>query len=100
MYVCNNFVYFAQLVVFKEFLFFHYTITGNQPTSKGSTSGTDHKQASLVDSKLVQAQNPYNLEVGSVVHFDDPLKFGEIKWIGIMPGFGEVVQAGLKMVSL
>ena len=74
--------------------------TENQPTNKASSSGSDHKQANIIDSKLVQAQNPYNLEVGSVVHFGDPLKCGEIKWIGIMPKFGEVVQAGLKMVSL
>ena len=71
--------------------------TGNQPASEANTSGSDCKQAS---SKLVQAQNPYNLEVGSVVHFGDPPKCGVIKWIGIMPGFGEIVQAGLKMVSL
>ena len=90
------FNHYKRISVFPTMITINVLYTENQLTSKASTSGSDHKQAT---SKLVQAQNPYNLEVGSLVHFGDPLKCGVIKWIGIIPGFGEVVQAGLKMVS-
>ena len=47
-----------------------------QPTSKTSTSDSSHKQANLIASKLVQAQNPYNLEVDCAVQFRiDPTWF-------------------------
>lgn len=58
---------------------------------------SDHKQASLIVNQ--QTQNPYHLERECAVQFDDPPKYGVIKWIGRLPGYGEAMQAGVKMVS-
>ena len=45
----------------------------------------------LVDTSL------YNLEVGSVIQFGEPPRYGVIKWIGNLPDQAEV-SAGLEMV--
>ena len=73
--------------------------TGNQPISKTNSNSGD-KLANVIASQFIdKTQNPHNLEVESAIQFDDPPMYGVIKWIGTIPDFGEIVQAGVKMVS-
>ena len=49
------------------------------------------------DSAQLVDTNPYNLEVGSVIQYGEPVQCGVIKWIGNLPNETEV-NAGLEMV--
>ena len=44
--------------------------------------------------------NPYNLEEGSMILHGDPPRSGIIKWIGYLPEAGNVLIAGLELVSI
>ena len=44
-------------------------------------------------------ENPYKLEVGSIVQFGKPIEYGVIKWIGKLPGKDNVLYAGVETVS-
>ena len=44
-------------------------------------------------------QNPHKLEVGSTVQHGEPVEYGVIKWIGVLPGRENVLYAGVEMVS-
>ena len=46
---------------------------------------------------LTVEPNPYNLKVGSVVQYGNPVEYGEIKWMGHLPG-EEGLYAGVEMV--
>lgn len=43
--------------------------------------------------------NPYNLKVGSVIQYGDPVEYGVIKWIGNLPD-EEGLYAGVEMVMI
>ena len=43
--------------------------------------------------------NPYNLEVGSLIQFGYPLCYGVIKWMGTLPEAEHVLMAGVEVVS-
>jgi len=43
--------------------------------------------------------NPHNLAVGSAIQYDQPQKYGVIKWIGTIPPREKLLYAGIEMVS-
>jgi len=45
-------------------------------------------------------QNPYKLEIGCVIQYGLPAKYGVIKWIGTFPDNPKMAYAGLETVSL
>ena len=62
-------------------------------------TGLSSSPTSLPGSSMVLNQNPYNLKVGSAVKYDDPPKYGVVKWIGVISGHGKTLYAGVEMVS-
>ena len=75
------------------------TCAENQPTSKASTAAGSSHHKQTTSKPIAKAQNPHNLELESLVQFGDPPIYGVIKWIGILPDYGEALQAGMHMVS-
>ena len=67
------------------------------------TNATEHRPLMVKQSSVpVPAQsyeNPYKLEVGSIVQFGKPIEYGVIKWIGKLPGKDNVLYAGVETVS-
>lgn len=44
--------------------------------------------------------NPHNLELGSMIQYGNPLRYGVIKWVGHLPGPTTSLVAGVEMVSM
>ena len=49
---------------------------------------------------MVLDQNPYKLKEGSSIQYDDPPKYGVVKWVGMIPGRDKTFYAGVEMVSV
>ena len=74
------------------------TETYSQANSQSNNVVDSHKETVLAtDSVQLVDTNPYNLEVGSVVQYGEPVQCGVIKWMGNLPDETEV-NAGLEMV--
>ena len=81
--------------------------SNSQDSVAGSTVDTD--QSNGVDDDWYRGEvltassvelvdtNPYNLTVGSVIQYGEPVQYGVIKWIGNLPNETNVF-AGVEMV--
>ena len=67
------------------------------------TNTTKHcTQLSSLESILSPSpldQNPHKLEVGSTIQYGDPIEYGVLKWIGMLPGRENIQYAGVEMVN-
>lgn len=68
------------------------------------TNATEHhtliRQPSLGSAAFVKLnQNPYKLSKGSLIQCGNPPEYGEVKWIGILPGRENIYYAGVEMVN-
>ena len=78
----------------------------SKTNSQSSHVNSSHREAaiSLDDIQLVDIspcdgyKNQYNLEVGSVIQYDNPPRHGVIKWLGHLPNEEIVMYAGVEMV--
>ena len=57
------------------------------------------KQPNVDSDPVLLKQNPHKLKVRSTVQHGDPVKYGVVKWIGILPGKERTLYAGVEMVS-
>ena len=92
IYICNVFVMImiaTTVYTDKRNIQEHLPIISKQPTANSVVS-TD---------PLLVKQNPYKLEVGSIVEHRDLGEYGVIKWIGELPGEEKRLYAGVEMVS-